>query len=91
MTTRFYYTYVLRSLHDGKLYIGSTGDLKKRLREHQRGGNTSTARRLPFELAFYEAFSTQLDAQRRERYFKTSKGKTTLRQMLKEYLRGAAE
>ena len=26
----FHYVYVLRSLHDGKLYIGSTADLRER-------------------------------------------------------------
>ncbi|MEK7518008.1 MAG: GIY-YIG nuclease family protein [Patescibacteria group bacterium] len=29
-----YYVYVLRSLKDGKLYIGSTSDLKRRCKEH---------------------------------------------------------
>jgi putative endonuclease len=81
-----YYTYVLRSFRDGKFYIGSTSDLKRRFAEHQQGRNTSTKQRCPLELFFYEAFKARADAERRERYFKTDKGKTTLRQMLREAL-----
>jgi len=77
----------LLSLKDKNFYIGFTNDLKRRLTEHQRGENISTAKRLPVRLIFYEAFLAKEDARRREKYFKTTKGKTTLRQMLKEYLK----
>lgn len=86
MTKSFYYVYVLLSLKDKRFYIGSTNNLKKRLTDHAKGRNISTARRLPFQLIFYESFLDKIDALRRERYFKTSKGKITLRLMLKEYL-----
>lgn len=33
----FQYVYVLESLKDGKRYIGYTGNLKKRLEEHNKG------------------------------------------------------
>ena len=59
---------------------------KKLLSEHKRGRNISTAKRLPVKLIFYEAFSAKKDAERRERYFKTTKGKKTLRLMLREIL-----
>ncbi len=86
MPHKFHYTYILKSLQDNKLYIGSTNDLKRRLAEHQRGQNISTAKRLPLELIFYEAYPCKEDAERRERYFKTAKGKTTLKQMLQSFL-----
>ena len=86
MISNFYYVYVLRSLKDGLFYIDITNDIERRFIEHQSGQNISTAKRLPFELIYYEAFCNKLDAERREQYFKTSKGKTTLRQMLREYL-----
>ncbi len=84
---RFQYVYVLRSLRDGRLYIGSTADLRKRLRLHNSGCVASTRPRRPFELAFYEAYPNQLDAKRREEYFKTTKGKFALKVMLREYFR----
>ena len=37
-----YYTYVLKSLKDGKNYIGSTSDLALRLKFHNEGLNKST-------------------------------------------------
>ena len=83
----FYYVYVLRSLKDAKFYIGYTTGLRKRLEEHQDGLVTSTRPRAPFELIFFEAYRNKYDAIRREKHLKTSKGKTTVRQMLKEYLK----
>jgi putative endonuclease len=43
------------------------------------GKNFSTKNRRPLELIFYEAFPNKFDALKRERYFKTTKGKTTLK------------
>lgn len=83
---RFYYVYVLLSLRDRKFYIGSTNNLKRRLSEHQCGKNVSTAKRLPVELIYFEGHRSKEDALRREKYFKTTKGKTTLRQMLRDGL-----
>jgi len=81
-----YYVYVLRSHFDGKLYIGYTVNLRNRLREHQGGYVISTKPRRPFELIFYEAYKSKEDAKRRERYFKTSKGKSALHMMLRDSL-----
>ena len=70
---KFFYVYILKSLKDGKFYIGLTADLERRVSEHQNGKNISTSKRLPVELIYYEAFLSKKDAQRRERYFKTTK------------------
>lgn len=80
------YVYILRSQADTKLYIGYTTDLRKRFREHQKGNVPSTKPRRPFELIFYEAYNNRKDAKRREKYFKTHKGKSTLKMMLQESL-----
>ena len=78
-----YYVYVLLSLKDSKFYIGFSEDIKKRLADHNAGRNTSTKPRRPFELIYYEAHLSKDDALRREAYFKTTKGKSTLNQMLR--------
>ena len=78
-----YYTYVLQSLKDNKLYIEFTSDLKKRFQLHQAGQVFATKGRLPVELIFYEAFQMKDDAIRREKYFKTNPGKKSLKLMLK--------
>ncbi|MBI5412101.1 GIY-YIG nuclease family protein [Candidatus Peregrinibacteria bacterium] len=87
MNLNFYFVYILRSLRDSQFYIGFTNNLERRFREHNEGKNISTASRRPLELIFYEAYLNKSDAERRENYFKTNKGKTTLRQMLREFLR----
>ena len=81
-----YYTYVLTSRKDGEWYIGFTHNLKERFALHVSGRVPSTKGRLPMVLIFYEAYLNKYDALRRERYFKTSKGKTTLRYMLSDFL-----
>lgn len=78
-----HYVYVLLSLKDQKFYIGFSEDVEKRLKDHNAGRNTSTKVRMPLELIYYEAHLSQEDALRRERYFKTDKGKSTLKQMLR--------
>lgn len=79
----FYYVYVLKSLKDNKMYIGSTTDLNRRLKEHNYGKNKSTRNRRPLQLIFFEGFLDKGSALRRESYFKTNKGKPTLKIMLK--------
>jgi len=85
-TPIFYYVYVLLSSKDNKFYIGSTKDLRRRFQLHQKGQVDATKNRLPVEVIFYEAYLNKYDAIRRENYFKSTKGKRTLKNMLKEYL-----
>ncbi|MEK7496726.1 MAG: GIY-YIG nuclease family protein [Patescibacteria group bacterium] len=80
-----YYVYVIKG-ELGRLYVGMTSDLKRRFLEHQRGGVWTTKRMGNLELIFYEAFKSKLDAARREKYFKTSKGKISLKQVIRESL-----
>ena len=58
--------YVLGSIKDKDLYIGSTPDLKRRLREHNSGKVLSTKPRAPFKLLYYEAYSLENEARHRE-------------------------
>lgn len=81
----FCYVYVLKSLKKDFIYVGFTHDLKNRLEQHNNRENLSTKHYAPFELIHYEAYRNEKDAKRREEYFKTTKGKVTLKQMLKEY------
>ncbi len=82
----FYYTYVLFSAQDHKLYIGFTSDVFRRLAEHNAGLNTSTAPRRPLTLIYFEGHLRKEDALRREAYFKTTSGKRTLQIVLKQTL-----
>lgn len=82
---KFHYVYVLQSLQINWIYVGFTSDLRKRFKEHNNKEELSTKHYVPFDLIHYEAYRSIKDAKRREEYFKTTKGKTTLKTMLKEY------
>ena len=84
----FYYTYVLKSLKDGKNYTGYTKDLNLRFEQHQKGKVTSTKYRRPLMLIYYEACLNKEDALHREKYFKTYYGKMYLKNRLKSYFTG---
>lgn len=80
-----YYVYLLKSKKkDNWHYVGYTSNLKERFKEHQDGLSESTKPYRPLELIFYEAYKAKSDAKRREAYFKTNKGKRTLKLMLKD-------
>lgn len=77
-----YYTYVLRSLKDLKLYVGWTEDLSERIRKHNCGAVTSTADRRPLELVYYEACKERKAAIDREKQLKTGFGRAYLKRRL---------
>jgi len=81
-----YYTYVIQSAKDKKLYTGYTNNLRKRFTDHNNGKVTSTKNRGPFELIYYEACCNQQDATAREKYLKTGMGKRYLKNRLKLFL-----
>ncbi len=80
-----FYNYVLLSEKTGKLYIGNTGNLRRRFLEHNQGQNRSTKLGVPWELIYYEACIDFEDAIRRERYLKTTQGLRLLKRRLKQY------
>ncbi|PIU41217.1 MAG: hypothetical protein COS99_06695 [Candidatus Omnitrophica bacterium CG07_land_8_20_14_0_80_42_15] len=59
-----FYTYVIKSKKDGKLYTGFTNNLRKRFEEHNNGRVFSTKGRGPFELIYYEACPVRNDRYR---------------------------
>lgn len=81
-----YYVYILQSLKDEKFYIGFTRNVLSRLDDHNRGNNSSTRCRRPLKLIYFEGHLNKTDALRREKYFKTSRGKRVLKLILRDYL-----
>ncbi|MCA9372178.1 GIY-YIG nuclease family protein [Candidatus Woesebacteria bacterium] len=76
------YVYILQSYKDDKLYIGSTNNLKKRLVEHNSGKSKSTKSRKPFKLLYYEAFITEEEAFKKEKFYKSGRGHEVIYNML---------
>ena len=73
-----FYVYVLCSLRTGKRYIGSCEERDERLRRHNAGETKSTRTGIPWVMFYSEAFQTRIEAIRRERYFKTGRGRDEL-------------
>jgi len=79
-----YYVYFL-ILKNGNIYTGSTNDLKRRISEHKLGKVNSTKSRDPRMIA-YEGYLLKSDAQRREKFLKTTEGKRLLKLQIKDCL-----
>ena len=73
-----YTVYVLRSIRDGKRYVGFTNNLNRRIQEHNKGKVASTRKRVPLKLVRKEYFKTKQEAQVREMFLKTGKGRKWL-------------
>ena len=74
--------YVIKSLISDFIYIGSTNDLERRLKEHNAGKSQSTKAYIPFELEVYVAVKTEKKARELEKYFKTGLGKAILKKRM---------
>ena len=72
----FYYTYVLKSRKDNKLYIGWTNNLKSRFENHNKGLVLSTKHRIPLDLIYYETCLSKEKAIHREKQLKTGFGRS---------------
>jgi len=82
-----FYVYVLKSKKkEGQLYVGYSSNLKNRIAAHNAGKSPSTKPYIPWELIFYEAYKSTVDAKRREIYLKTTKGRKAIRIMLRDSL-----
>jgi putative endonuclease len=73
------YVYILLSLKDKRFYIGSTGDLIQREKDHDNGKVKSTCHRRPLKLICYECYPTKKEALRREKYLKSNDGRKEIR------------
>lgn len=80
-----YYVYILHLKKVNKLYTGSTQNLKTRLNQHLNNKVLSSKNRNP-DLIHYEVYKLKSDAQRREKFLKTTEGKRLLRQQLRDIL-----
>ncbi len=77
-----YKVYILKSLKDGKYYIGSTQSIGKRMIAHENGSVKSTKFRRPLQLIYTEIFNSRKDAIEREKKIKSFKGGKAFKQLL---------
>ena len=85
-----YWVYILKNKQNGNLYIGSTPDLKKRIKEHNEGKNKSTKSYIPWVIVYTEGYFSKEDALTREhnlKYF--GRAYSQLKNRIKNSLRGS--
>ncbi|MCZ6593605.1 MAG: GIY-YIG nuclease family protein [Bacteroidetes bacterium] len=70
-----YYVYVLKSVNFDRHYVGFTRNVVRRLRQHNSGKTMSTKPYLPWELIFLEEIDSKEEALKREKFFKTGRGR----------------
>ena len=93
-----FHVYILQSVSTGKKYIGHTGDLERRLREHNDPslGSLRYTRKQkgPWKLIFSEEAQTRGEAMKRETFLKSVKGREWIKEKIKplvESARGSQE
>lgn len=77
-----FYVYILKSFKNNKLYKGFTGDLKRRMKEHNSGNSKFTSDNGPWKLIYYEAFLSEVDARKEEKFLKSGKGRERIKYLL---------
>ena len=71
--------YVLKSLKNGRRYIGFTGKPpEQRLTEHNSGANQFTRHNKPFKLVYFEIFEDKMESLKREKFLKSGQGRKFL-------------
>ena len=69
-----FFVYILQSVKDKGLYVGLSGNVKKRVSFHNAGHVRSTKHRAPFLLIHTEKYETRKEARLREKYLKSYSG-----------------
>ena len=75
------FLYVLESINYEKIYVGSTNDLERRLKEHNLGYCNFTKKYKPWKLLYKENFKNLLDARKREKYLKSGSGRELIKKL----------
>jgi putative endonuclease len=77
------YVYILRSLENlERHYVGVTADLRARLKKHNAGEVSHTAKYSPWAIKTYVAFSDEKQAVAFEKYLKSPSGRAFAKKRL---------
>ncbi len=77
-----FFVYVLQSISSGKIYIGHTNNLERRLIEHNLRTKRYTSKKGPWKIIYSENFSTRAEAIRREKSLKGGQGRQFIKQFI---------
>lgn len=78
-----FYIYILKSVKNGKYYIGATNNIASRINYHNSGKVNSTKHRIPLSVIYSEKYSDRKRAREREVFLKSYKGSGEKRDIIK--------
>lgn len=74
-----YFVYAIKSQKDGRIYVGLSSDISRRISEHNSGYVFSTKGFRPWKLIYKEEVINRKEAREREKYLKSGCGKEFLK------------
>ena len=77
-----YYVYILQSAKDSSYYIGYTSNIIRRLSEHNSGKTRYTSKKRPWEIVYFEDFTSKSDAIKREKFLKQQRNRQFYQQLI---------
>ncbi len=77
-----YFTYGLISKDSKHTYVGSTGDVERRISEHNNGKVKSSKPYRPYEVLLKEEFKSLIEARNKESFYKSTTGRRRLKQII---------
>jgi len=79
-----YFVYILQSTKDKRTYVGYTKNISVRLQQHNSGYVKATKHRRPFKVLFFENFHTEIEARKREAWWKSGSGRRKLKENMEK-------
>jgi len=77
-----HYVYILKSQKDSSLYVGSTENVRNRLKEHNNGESIYSKTKRPYSLVWFCSFPNKTRALEFEKYLKHGSGHAFARKHL---------
>ena len=78
--------YILYSEKFNKTYVGFTSNLIGRIKSHNELGYDWTKSFRPWKVVYIEVFENKTDAIKKEKYFKTGKGRIEKDKIIEQFL-----
>jgi putative endonuclease len=78
-----YVVYAIQSEKDGRIYVGFSSDVLKRLAQHNSGKTKYTKEYIPWNLIHQEEVQGRENARKREIFLKSGVGKEFLKMNIK--------
>lgn len=76
---KIYFIYAIKSKVDGRIYVGMTNNINRRLQEHNAGNTQSTKHYRPWTIIYLEKMEDRINARKKEKYLKSGCGKEFLK------------